>query len=193
LHFFIDPLAIFYSFIKIDGAVFVAFSLKQNIMTNTKWELVVILLLSGIFFVSCSTTKTVASLDDNDSQEMVNNKDFIFVADRVNPLRGRSRQLTSEYDVRVKNDSLTSYLPYFGRAHSAPMDPSKGGIQFTSTDFSYNVSENKGWNVVIKPNDNNDVQEMTFTIFGNGSATLNVSSLQRDPITFNGYVKRNTE
>ena len=162
-------------------------------MANTKWMLALIFLFSGIFFISCSSTKSVARLTDSDIREMVNNKDFVFVANRVNPLRGRSRQLTSEYDVRVKNDSLASYLPYFGRAHSAPMDPSKGGIQFTSTNFSYDMSQNNGWNVIIKPNDYNDVQQLAFTIFENGTATLNVTSLQRDPISFYGYVKRNTE
>ena len=162
-------------------------------MVNKKWTLALVFLFSGIFFISCSSTKPVASLSESDVREMVNSKDFVFVADRVNPLRGRSRQLTSQYDVRVKNDSLTSYLPYFGRAHVAPMDPSQGGIQFTSTDFSYNTNQGNGWTIIIKPNDHNDVQQMVFNIFENGTATLSVTSTNRDPISFNGYVKKNTE
>jgi len=109
----------------------------------------------------------------------------------VNPLRGRSRTLTSEYDVKINNDSLVSYLPYFGRAYQAPMDPSQGGIQFTSTSFSYEVNANgkNGWDVIIKPKDYQDVQQLSFTIFDNGSATLNVVSTQKDPISFNGNVE----
>jgi hypothetical protein len=157
---------------------------------NTKNLLFILSLLVTLFLISCSSSKSAASLSAADVQEMINNKDFVFVADRANPLRGRSRQLTSEYDVRVRNDSLTCYLPYFGRAYQAPMDPSKGGIQFTSADFTYDVSSNRGWNVNIKPKDESDIQQLNFNIFENGSATLHVISTQRDPITFNGYIKK---
>jgi hypothetical protein len=94
--------------------------------------------------------------------------------------------------VTVKKDSLESFLPYFGRAYQAPMDPSKGGIQFTSTDFSYNVETkgDNGWDVIIKPGNYNEVQEMRFSIFGNGSASLNVTSTHRDPISFTGHIER---
>jgi len=155
------------------------------------FRLAVAAIVFSLFFISCSSTKQAAKLNADDVKNMVHNKNFIFIADRVNPLRGRSRELTSEYDVSVKNDSLVSYLPYFGRAYQAPLDPSKGGIQFTSTSFSYTVTKNKGWNVTIKPNDFNEVQQFVFTIFDNGSATLYVTNTHKDPITFSGYVEKN--
>ena len=74
--------------------------------------------------VQCSFTKsTTNNLEKTDIEKMINDHSFIFVAERMDPLRGRSRILTSSYDVRVNNDSLVSYLPYFGRAYSAPIDP----------------------------------------------------------------------
>ncbi len=150
-------------------------------------------IIFSLFFIGCSSTKPAVKLNADDIQGMINNKNFVFIADRVNPLRGRSRQLTSEYDVTIKNDSLVSFLPYFGRAYQAPMDPSKGGIQFTSTNFSYEVNKNKSWSVLIRPNDYHEVQQLAFSIFDNGSATLFVTNLNKDPITFNGYIKRNKE
>jgi hypothetical protein len=157
--------------------------------------LAVFIFLSLLLFQCSSSKKTVnesAPLHAADIKSMVDNQQFIFVAERVNPLRGRSRILTSEYDVSVKKDSLVSYLPYFGRAYQAPINPAEGGIQFTSTRYSYDVSPNRknGWDVNIKPGDYQDVQQLSFSIFDNGSATLNVTSTYKDPISFGGYVKK---
>ena len=166
----------------------------KKYLYNIKLFLIVFV---GLFvFFNCTSTKTAGSENGNLSaasvKDMVASQKFTFVAERVEPLRGRSRQLTSRYDVSVSHDSLISYLPYFGRAYTAPLNSSEAGIQFTSTDFSYNYSEAKAnrWEVVIKPNDINSVQQMRFTIFDNGSASLMVTSNSKDPISFTGHVKQ---
>lgn len=149
-------------------------------------------LLLSFALHQCTATKNIEKLTSTDIKNMIDSSQFVFNAERVNPMRGRTRYLTSSYDVTLKKDTLESFLPYFGRAYQAPMDPSKGGIQFTSTNFSY-IVQNKGndkWDVSIKPNDNQDVQEMQFNIFGNGSATLNVLSTHKDPISFTGNIER---
>lgn len=164
--------------------------MKTKLLSITR--LFAMSIIASVLFYQCSSSGKNVSVDKDEVNTMINNKEFIFVADRVNPLRGRSRHLTSEYDVTVKNDSLVSYLPYFGRAYQAPMNPSEGGIQFTSTNFSYEVSaKNKnGWQVVIRPKDQSGVQEFFFTIFDNGSATLNVTSTHKDPIVFSGNIEK---
>jgi hypothetical protein len=147
--------------------------------------------LTPLILFSCSSSKKTVKLNADDVRNMVDSSQFIFVAERVTPLRGSTRYLTSTYDVIVKKDSLDCALPYFGRAYQAPIDPSKGGIQFTSTNFSYKQnSGNKGWQVIITPNDNSDVQQLMFTIFSNGTATLNVVNTHRDPISFYGHLER---
>jgi hypothetical protein len=107
-------------------------------------------------------------------------------------LRGSSRYLTSRYDVIIKKDSVNCYLPFFGRAFQAPIDPTKGGIHFVSTDFTYNVNrENEDeWQIIMKPKDVSDVQQLLFDIFDNGNATLNVVNTHRDPISFSGHIER---
>jgi hypothetical protein len=120
---------------------------------------------------------------------MVTEQEFMFKAQQVMPTTGRTRQLTSNYDLTISKDSVASWLPYFGRAYQAPMDPTKGGIQFTSTDFDYtNTQKNDGWEISIRPKDTRDVQEMFLTIFKNGNATLRVSSISRQPISFGGVI-----
>jgi Domain of unknown function (DUF4251) len=107
-------------------------------------------------------------------------------------LRGSFRNLTSPYDVTISKDTMVSYLPYFGRAYTAPMGTTESGLNFTSTNYSYTVTPGKknAWMVSIKPHDYTDVQQYLFTIFDNGSATLNVTSVSRDAISFMGYIKK---
>jgi len=124
-------------------------------------------------------------------QDKLDNKKFVFVAQSVIPQRGGTRQLTSTYDLRVTNDSLVSNLPYFGRAYYAPIDPSSAGLFFVSTSFDYTVKPGKknSWNVLIKPKDKNDIQQLSLNVFSNGSAYLQVTSTNRQPISFNGSVR----
>lgn len=123
-------------------------------------------------------------------QKLLDSKRFTFVAQSVTPQRGGFRQLTSRYDLKITPDSLISNLPYYGRAYSAPIDPSSGGINFTSTSFDYTskVRKKGGWDVIVKPKDGKDVQQMFLSVFENGSATLQVTSNNRQPISFNGNV-----
>lgn len=120
---------------------------------------------------------------------MIEAQRYVFKPQSANPMRGRTMQLTSEYTVKVNKDTIISDLPYFGRSFTAPIDPTRGGIQFNSTKFDYALTPiKKGWQVVIRPKDVSDVQQFLFTIFNNGSATLQVTSTNRTPISFNGYV-----
>lgn len=122
---------------------------------------------------------------------MVAAKEFIFKAQVAIPQRGSSRYLTSEYDLKVSKDTITAFLPYFGRAFSAPMDPGKGGIKFTSTDFTYNSENTKrGWEITITPKDTRDadVRYLVLSISNGGFGTLRVISNNRDGISFSGNI-----
>jgi hypothetical protein len=122
---------------------------------------------------------------------LVDSQHYVFIAQSASPMTGRTRQLTSDYSLKVSTDVIISDLPYYGRAYSAPVDPSQLGIQFTSKAFSYTKSSRKkgGWDIVIKLKDSHDVQQMLLTIFENGHASLQVLSNNRQAITFNGSIK----
>ena len=158
----------------------------KNILSVSKYFLL-LLIITGF-----SLSSAFAQNDTSSSiKKALQSKSFVFVARTVTPMRGDLKQLTSYYDLKVSKDSLISYLPYFGRAYTAPLDPSKAGLHFTSTDFSYVLSERKkgGWDVSIKPNDNTDVRQLNFTVFDDGNATLQVLSNNREAISFNGNMK----
>jgi hypothetical protein len=119
---------------------------------------------------------------------------YDFVAQMALPMSGNARQLTSEYDVQVSKDTITSYLPYFGRAYSASLDPNDAGIKFISKDFIYKTTSRKkgGWDIQIKPKDVKEVEQMSFSISEEGYASLQVIQTNRQSISFNGYIRGKT-
>lgn len=53
-------------------------------------------------------------------KEAVDAKTYEINVDRMHPIKGGSRTLTTNYSLKVRNDSVYSYLPYFGVAYSVP-------------------------------------------------------------------------
>ncbi|HEU4552412.1 MAG TPA: DUF4251 domain-containing protein [Chitinophaga sp.] len=150
-------------------------------------------LLNGTLclLIAISCTGRLQAQDKKDKiKELVSAQSYTFKAQTALPMSGRVRQLTSEYELKVAKDSVIAYLPYFGRAYTAPLDPTKGGIQFTSHKFGYTVNNGKkgGWTISIKPSDAEDVRQMTLLLSEDGYGTLQVTSNNRQPITFNGYI-----
>ncbi|MDB5154474.1 MAG: hypothetical protein JWR54_3225 [Mucilaginibacter sp.] len=123
----------------------------------------------------------------------INARHYTFIANYVLPQRGSARQLTEVYyDLRVTKDSVIAFLPYFGRAYfDVPYGATDGGIKFSSTKFDYKVTEKKkgGWEIIIKPTDVKNINSLTLYISTDGYASLSVNSINRDFISFNGYLK----
>jgi hypothetical protein len=147
-------------------------------------------IVSCLFF----TGSIYAQKEGNEKQSAVkaaiDSQQFVFTAEMAIPSSGQTRHLTSLYQVRVTKDSVIADLPYFGRAYNAPIDPSKGGINFTSTEFEYSKDNWKkgGWQIKIKPKDMSEVQQMFFTISDNGSATLHITNTNRQAISYRGHI-----
>ncbi len=137
-------------------------------------------------------TSTSQAQDNNKNLEsIISSKNYVFIAQSVTPLGGRFRQLTSDYDLRVRGDSVIAYLPYFGRAYSAPIDPTKGGVMFTSTSSEYMQTPGKkgGWNILIKPKDVQDVRQLMLSVSAGGNASLQVISTSRQTISYSGHIE----
>ncbi len=153
-----------------------------------------------VLFVSILTLNTAHAQDAKKDveketeakvQSIINSKDFVFIAESASPMGGRTIFLTSVYSVCVSEDTLVTDLPYFGRAYSAPINPLDGGIKLTSTKFDLNVQPKKkgGWNVLITPKDARDVRQLFLSGSEKGYASLQVTSNNRQAISFTGYIK----
>ena len=106
------------------------------------------------------------------------------------PRRGRAVNVTSNYSLEIKGDTLVSYLPYFGRAYSIPYGGGKA-LNFSAPISSYeSVRDEKGRTYVRLVTDNEeDVITFQLEIFDNGQTTIDVQAREREPITYSGELE----
>jgi len=143
-----------------------------------------------LFYTVSAATATAQDLDKDVVAKLVAGKEFTFKATTMLPSGASVKQLTSDYDVRLLGDSVITYLPYFGRSY-APVLPGEEGINFTSKDFDYKAKAKKksGWQISVKPKDTKEVRELIFDISDAGYAHLQVTSNNKQAISYNGYIQ----
>lgn len=143
-----------------------------------------------LYLSACASTKTTSETIQQTTQK-IENKDFTIKVNYAVPLRMRQIVLTSDYDIRVKNDSAFAYLPYYGVARVAPMNPAEGGIKFEEKMIDYLILPNKkndGWEISFKVNTRLIQYQVYMNIYNNGSSSVNVNSHERDAISFHGEI-----
>ena len=165
-----------------------------------------ILSLSAIVFLSisiasCNSAKTAQRTKDN--RDSINtwwqSKNFAFHATAAQPMTGNNVQLTTDYTFEMRNDSIIAWLPYFGRAFTAPTNPMDGGIKFATNNYTTkNESLKKNmYKMTILPKglsafqNTKDVQQIYLTVGIDGYGTLQIQSLNQTPISFYGYLSGN--
>lgn len=123
--------------------------------------------------------------------EKIESTNYTFVPQTALPMSGKSISLDYSYSLKVSEDTINSYLPYFGRAYTAPISPTDGGIKFTSKDFEYSVTKNKKgmWDVSITTKDTPRKYSLSLSIGDTGYATLVVNENNRQPISFYGKIE----
>ncbi len=150
----------------------------------------------GFVLTACGVSQSSVKTAEEMAQfnEKIEAGNFIFQTSHVIPTgRFQPRLLSSVYEVKVRNDTVYSYLPYFGTAYTAQIGSNESPLIFESTQFKYSVSEGK------KPGSNKEVKiEFSdtpypvvyyFTFWDTGKADLRVSDMSRAPISFHGEIK----
>jgi major membrane immunogen (membrane-anchored lipoprotein) len=157
---------------------------------------IILILFSALLLNACSSQKSKLENQQKIAQLLENNH-FKFVAQQANPLRtniisSQLRNLDGRYDLKISQDSIKCYLPYFGQARQADYGSSDNGIQFVSTDFNYSkIKMNNGnYQITIIPNGETKTSKLLLEVSANGYATLNVTSTYRDQISFNGIIEK---
>jgi len=152
-----------------------------------------IVALAMILWSSCATSEQnaaqMAELSANVTNAL-NNRDYKIVIDRMYPMRGSSRYVSFGYSVEVRNDTLISYLPYFGRAYNVPYGGGKG-LNFTAPIASYKeyMRKNGLRHIEICLSNEEDTYLYTIEVFDNGSSSVEVRARQRERISYSGYLE----
>jgi len=185
-------------------------------MKNLKYILLIAGLLTGGMSMAQtqdSTKKTTRkerkAMKAEEVKKLLENKAFTFKAEFADPLggtitniNGRPFNLSPDgsgrivlnynYDVRIKPDSVVSFLPYYGRVTMSAGygTNTDNGVQFTSTKFGYEskAGKNDFTTIVITPKDAKYTNRMILDVSSNGTATLQVLSNNKNAISYSGYI-----
>lgn len=147
-------------------------------------------LIAMIFCFSISATYAQKKEMAKDLLERLDSKHYKINVDRMNPMKGPSKYLSSPYSITLIGDSVNSYLPYVGEAYSAPYG---GGsvLIFESPITEYRQTFDKKGNAIIKfkAQTREDMYTYNIKIFENGSSSIQVSANKRQTISFNGMLE----
>lgn len=149
-------------------------------------------LLVMVMFIGCKISEEKAAQMAELSASLtnaLNNRDYKIAIDRMYPIRGSSRHVNYGYSVEVRNDTLISYLPYFGRAYNVPYGGGKG-LNFTAPISSYQefMKRNGQRHIEIGVTNDEDTYFYTIEVFNNGSSSIDVQARQRERISYSGDI-----
>lgn len=117
-------------------------------------------------------------------------RDYKIAVNRMYPMKGSSKSVSYGYSVEVRNDSLISYLPYFGGVYNVPYGGGKG-LNFSERIGSYRESQKNNGERQIEINVTNEEDTYIYLIkvFSNGNSSIDVTSRQRDHISYSGELE----
>jgi hypothetical protein len=151
---------------------------------------IVMALLAAVLLGGCATSEERAAQKAEQVKKVtaaLNRRQYKIAIARMYPMNGPSKTVTYGYSVEVRNDSLFSYLPYFGRAYNVPYGGGKG-LNFSAPIGSYQeeVAKNGKRRIEIGLTNEEDTYLYILEVFDNGSSTVSVMSRQREQISYSG-------
>ena len=110
------------------------------------------------------------------------------------PMNGKVWHLTPGYSIRISGDSSYVYLPYYGRAYSAPMT-GEGGIKLAALMSNYKVDykKEKSYSISFTSKGIDDTYQFLITMWTNGNASINATCNKRQSINYNGDLNLSDE
>ena len=161
---------------------------------RTKKQIFMLLLalLVGIPTLSAQSKKEKKEQKKEAVKKLIESENYKIDVNTAMPMRGRSIPLTSSCSLEIRNDSVISYLPYYGRAYSIPYGGGDG-LNFKTVLKEYSMKMDKKGNAVIEfiARNPEDRYEYRVKVFPNGSASIDVNMQNRQSISFQGelYIK----
>ena len=103
-------------------------------------------------------------------------------------MKGGSKHLTSDYSLEIRNDSVYSYLPYFGVAYNVPYGGGKG-LNFSAPLSEYTSTYSKKGNAKITLKVRNEEDNYLYNIIIYPMAAVTYSHPYKQTIYF--FLRRN--
>jgi hypothetical protein len=161
-------------------------------------KLIYVIVLFTVFSGSCfaqniskkDLKEEQRRINDQKIENMINKKEFVFVAQIALPQGYRSINLTTSPNyIKFFPDLIDSDLPFFGRAYSAAGYGDIGGMKFKGVPENYSFSKvKKGYEITATVNNDAHSYRITLSVGPEGSGTLTITSDYRSPISYEGDI-----
>jgi len=126
--------------------------------------------------------------------ELIESKSYMFEAEEVNPMGGANINVKGEGDyLKVDNNSVNTYLPYFGVLNSSIGYNGNGSIRINNVIENYKVFYNdvkKKISVKFKGYKNSEAFNIILEIYIGGSASLSIFGSNRSTICYDGIIHK---
>lgn len=158
--------------------------------TNKCIIILMLLAISGLSDVYAQSKKEIKEQREQAIKEQIVSENYKINVNTAYPRRGRTIHLSSPYSLEIRNDSVISYLPFYGRAYSIPYGGGEGLI-FKAPLDEYNMEMNKKGTAKVKFIARSIEDRFTFNLvlYSNGSASINVNMQNRESISFSGEIE----
>ena len=159
-------------------------------MNRKKLFSILTLILVLVVFGGCVSSEQRAAQKAEFAKKVkvaLDKREYKIIINRMLPMQGGSKNVSYGYSVEVRNDSLLSNLPYFGRAYEVPYGGGKG-LSFDAPIGNYHEAKanNGSRQIVIDLKNEEDNYTYRITVFDNGSSSIQVQSRKRDNISYTG-------
>jgi hypothetical protein len=123
-------------------------------------------------------------------EALVNSRNFVFRARMAMPSGSKTVDLTTYRSyVLFTPDLIESSLPFFGRAYSGVVYDKDTGMHFSGAPEDFRVAKrNKNYQINVSVNGEMDSYRLTLTVSTGGTASLTISSNNRESISYTGEI-----
>ena len=151
---------------------------------------IVFTIIAGVSTINAQSKQEKKEAIEKAIIEKVTSGKYKIEVSTAYPRRGKVVNLSSSYSLEIRNDSVISHLPYYGRAYSIPYGGGNGLI-FKAPIDEYKMETNKkgAMKVNLIARSPEDRFKYTLTIYPNGSASIDVNMQNRESINFLGEVE----
>lgn len=165
-------------------------AIKCNLAMK-KISILLITVCMSFMSVSCGVTGS-ASVREPDPSVVaaIKDKDVSIVVNYIYPSTMSPRPTTDGYTLRIKDDKLNGFLPFFGTSNSGGYSINDGGFNFE--DYPIVIKEKKSIEKVewrFEAVSGTETEKITVTIWDNGTAEIFIQPNTKSSIRFSGELE----
>jgi hypothetical protein len=153
---------------------------------KTRYLLTISILISALLIIETSGQSVREQMD-----ALLSSRNFVFHATRALPSHGNSIDLTTNVSyVKFSPDFIDSYMPFFGRAYSGVGYGNDQGLHFKGQPEEFKIDRKKNkYQITAMVRDGNENYRLYLTVTPSGSASLSISSNNRESMSYQGEIR----